>query len=50
MAQAPKTRERKVLYSSFRYPEVDMRSANPLMARINTAREAAQHMSDKPRH
>ncbi|MEH6593706.1 MAG: phytanoyl-CoA dioxygenase family protein [Halioglobus sp.] len=49
MAQAPKTRERRVMYAGFRFPTVDVNSSNVARARLNTAREAAQHMSDKKR-
>lgn len=49
MAQAPKTGERRVMYAGFRFPTVDVSSSSAARARLNTAREAAQHMSDKKR-
>ena len=41
MAQAPTARERRVMYTSFRLPSVQIDSSIESRARINQAREAA---------
>jgi len=47
MAQAPTSRERRVMYTGFRFPTVDVSLSSVARARLYNAREAAQHMSDK---
>jgi ectoine hydroxylase-related dioxygenase (phytanoyl-CoA dioxygenase family) len=48
MAQAPKTRERRVMYTSFRLPGVDVSSSDNSKRALNEAREHAhKHLNDK---
>ena len=48
MAQAPTSGERRVLYTGFRFPSVDVGSSDAARARVNRARESAhKHISDK---